>query len=197
MGYTTDFLGHIDINPALNEAEMAYLDAFRQSRRFDRRGGPYAVPGNPYLDEHDEYDVETTNRVAPGQPQLWCQWEVCWEGCCLTWDGVEKFYRPVEWLGYLIDHFLAPGAQASTSGLACFDDFTFDHRLDGLVIGNRRDDREMFAICVEDNVVSRRVLMPADTELGRRPALPYEKVVDQLAEWSERRKKAGRGLRAV
>lgn len=66
-GYTTDFIEHIDINPALNEAETAYLDAFRQSRRFARRGGPYAVPGNPYLDERDEYDVETTNRVAPGQ----------------------------------------------------------------------------------------------------------------------------------
>jgi len=47
MGYSTDFLGHIDIDPSLNDAEHQYLRAFSQSRRWDRRAGPYAVPGNP------------------------------------------------------------------------------------------------------------------------------------------------------
>lgn len=39
MGYTTDFLGHIDVHPPLNEAEQTYLTAFSRSRRFDREGG--------------------------------------------------------------------------------------------------------------------------------------------------------------
>jgi hypothetical protein len=40
MGYTTDFIGHIGIDPPLNEAEQSYLRAFAESRRWDRPGGP-------------------------------------------------------------------------------------------------------------------------------------------------------------
>ena len=61
MGYTTDFIGHIDITPSLNEAELAYLDAFRLSRRFDRLGGPDEVPGNPYADDRAYVDVDSYN----------------------------------------------------------------------------------------------------------------------------------------
>lgn len=197
MGYTTDFLGRIDINPGLNEAELAYLGAFCASRRFDRPEGPYAVPGNPYVDEHDDFDYETYNRVAEGQPQLWCQWEACWDGCCLAWDGHEKFYEPTAWLRYLIEHFFAPHAQASTGGLPCFEGFTFDHQLDGLVVGHRRDSRELFAICVQDNVVTERVLMPGDPEFQRRPRLAYEEVLDEWREDLARIRRGGRGLRAV
>ncbi|HET8663552.1 MAG TPA: hypothetical protein VFM08_04485 [Nocardioides sp.] len=197
MGYTTDFLGHVDINPPLTDAEQEYLTAFRLSRRFDRPDGPYAVPGNPYVDERDFVDSDTYSRVAPGQPQLWCQWEACWDGCCLSWDGHEKFYRPVEWLRYLIDHFLRPDAEASRSGLSQFNDFRFDHRLDGLLIGNRRDNRELFAICVQDNAVTTRVLMPGDSAYGGRPPLPYEIVLDEWKEELLRITQTGRGLRPV
>src|SRR5262245_28779808 len=31
VGYTTDFIGHVDIEPPLNEAEQAYLTAFASS----------------------------------------------------------------------------------------------------------------------------------------------------------------------
>jgi hypothetical protein len=197
MGHTTDFIGHVDISPPLNDAEQDYLTAFRLSRRFDRPDGPYAVPGNPYLDERDGRDIDAYNRVAPGQPELWCQWEMCWDGCCVAWDGHEKFYRPVEWLRYLIEHFLGPGAHAASSGLPQFEGFTFDHRLDGLVIGNRRDTRELFAICVQDNVVTQRVLMPGDTEYGKRTPLPYETVLDTWHEELAEMRRGGRGLRAV
>lgn len=40
MGYTTDFIGHIDISPSLNEAEQAYLSAFSLTRHYDREEGP-------------------------------------------------------------------------------------------------------------------------------------------------------------
>lgn len=132
-------LGHVDITPALNEAEVSYLDAFRRSRRFHRPGGPYEVPANPYADDEPGGALEAYNRPAPGQPQLWCQWQLCWSGCCLAFDGSEKFYEPVRWMRYLIDHFLRPGAQATGSGLDCFEDFTFDHQLEGLVVGCRRE----------------------------------------------------------
>ena len=195
MGYTTDFLGHIDIDPGLNEAEVAYLDAFHRSRRFDRTGGPYEVPGNPYVDERPEPNRAAYNRPAPGQPQLWCQWQPCWGGCCLAFDGIEKFYEPVRWLRYLVDHFLRPGAEASRSGQAHFDEFTFDHHLEGLVVGCRRDNKQLFGIRVQRNVVSTELLRPADPRYSDYPPLPYEDAIDRERKSSQRRKSSGRGRR--
>lgn len=197
MGYTTDFIGHIDISPSLNEAELAYLNAFRLSRRFDRPGGPYEVPPNPYAEERTGVDVDAYNRIAPGQPQLWCQWEACWQGCCLAFDGHEKFYQPVRWMEYLIEHFLKPGAEASNSGLSVFDEFSFDHRLDGLVVGCRRDNKELFGIRVADNVVTTETLWPADSRYLDYPPLPYEVEIDRDRKRSAARKRSGRGRRTV
>jgi hypothetical protein len=47
MGYTTDFIGHIDISPPLNDAEQAYLKAYAASPRTGTEQTPYVVPGNP------------------------------------------------------------------------------------------------------------------------------------------------------
>src|ERR1700712_4824336 len=51
MGYTTDFIGHIGIEPPLNQYEQAYLAAFASSRRCRTRDDPYDVPGNPAAEE--------------------------------------------------------------------------------------------------------------------------------------------------
>ena len=195
MGYTTDFVGHIDITPSLNEAELAYLNAFRLSRRFDRPGGPYDVPSNPYADDRAGVDVDTYHRTAPGQPQLWCQWEACWQGCCLAFDGHEKFYQPGRWMEYLIQHFLKPGAAASNSGLQQFEQFSFDHQLDGLVVGCRRDNKELFGIRVTHNVVTTEVLWAADSRYVDYPPLPYEVEIDRDRKFAERVKRSGRGRR--
>lgn len=48
------------------------------------------------------------NRPPSGQPGLWCQWIPNESGTALQWDGVEKFYDYVEWLQYLVVHFLKP-----------------------------------------------------------------------------------------
>jgi hypothetical protein len=137
--------------------------------------------------EHETVDVDTYNRVAPGQPQLWCQWVPCLDGCCLSFDGNEKFYRPVAWMRYLIQHFLKPGAAASRTGLPAFEHFTFDHRLDGMVVGCRRDNKELFAINVKANRVTEKVLRAGLPEyLGREP-LAYERAIDRWE--SERRRR--------
>ena len=189
MGYTTDFVGHFDITPPLNPAECEYLGAFTHSRRWDRPGGPYVVPGNPHAEEHPDAG-DRHNRPAPGQPQLWCQWVMGACADCLSWDGNEKFYAPVEWLVYLIDHFLKPGARASQVVDPQFDNFTFDHVLDGVVVGCRRDTRELFAIEVRDNVVRTHVLRPGDPEPWEVP-LPYEAANDR---WRTRRLCRNRNL---
>jgi hypothetical protein len=191
MGFTTDFIGHVDIEPALNQDEIEYLTAFGHSRRFDRPDGPYAVPGNPMAvleNERETVDVDTYNRVAPGQPQLWCQWVPCLDGCCLSFDGNEKFYQPVAWMRYLINHFLKPGAAASRSGLPAFEHFTFDHRLDGMVVGCRRDNKELFAIQVKANRVTERVLRAGLPEYFGREPLAYEREIDRWRASSRRRR---------
>ncbi len=38
----------------------------------------------------------------------YCQWRPSDDGMGIEWDGVEKFYNYVEWLEYLIAHFLRP-----------------------------------------------------------------------------------------
>lgn len=167
MGVTTEYLGRIEIVPGLNQAEYDYLRAFAYSRRCFRPAGPYAVvPAHPDYGRGDEA-TELFNSYAAGQPGYWCQWRPCGHGCCLGWDGHEKFYSGPAWMEYLIDHFLRPGAHAQTVGDEQFSGFTFNHRLDGLVVGERSDNQELFAIVVEDNAVRRQTL-----RLGE--PLPFE-----------------------
>lgn len=194
MGYTTDFIGHIDVSPPMNQDEQSYLTAFSQSRRFDREGGPYEVPGNPVAEARAPrtVPVETYNRTAPQQPGLWCGWVPCWDGCCLSYDGIEKFYGAAGWLEYVAEHFLRPGAYAQASGLVCFEAFTFDHRLDGVIAGCRRDNKELFLIRVEDNVVREQVLRPADPRYVDYPPLPYEVMNDRWESESSKKRRARR-----
>ena len=194
MGYTTDFIGHVDIEPMLNDDETAYLQAFSASRRYARPGGPYEVPPNPAADQEraDDVPVEIFNEAAPGQPGLHCDWVPCWGGCCLAYNGYERFYDPPAWMRYLIDHFLRPDAHASKSGLPSFGRFTFDHRCDGVIAGCRRDDKELFLIRVEDNEVREEVLPPADSRLIAREVLAYESYLDRQNDSRPRRRRKGR-----
>jgi hypothetical protein len=193
MGYTTDFIGHVEIYPPLNEQEMNYLTAFSQSRRYDRRGDPYAVPGNPAAERDEQLPAEVANTVSIGQPGYWCDWTPCWEGCCLSLTGREKTYRPAEWLRYLVDHLLGFEALARAERHPQLRGFTFDHELDGLVIGCRRDTKELSAILVEGNQVEEIVLHPADPRYRDYPPLPYEEEIDR---WAEIRPRRPRPIRA-
>lgn len=92
------------------------------------------------------------------------------------------------WLRYLIDHFLRRGAAASRTGDVLFDRFTFDHVLAGMVVGCRRDTKELFAIHVEDNVVTKRILRSGNDRLLQRAALAYEAVLDTERKRNPRRR---------
>lgn len=194
MGHTTDFIGHIDIAPSLNSDEIAYLTAFSESRRCERPGGAYAVPGNPRAEDSSAFSGDSYGRTPVGQPGLWCDWVPCWDGCCLAFNGAEKFYSPVAWLRYLIDHFLRPEAHASASDDPLFQHFTFDHVLDGTVVGCRRDNKELFAITVARNQVQEKTIRPADPRYVDYPPLPYEEVIDRdLTPRRQRRRTEGGG----
>jgi hypothetical protein len=186
MGVTTRYLGHVEISPPLNQDEHDYLRAFSRSRRSHRDRGPYEVFPTDPDDEaptlHGDAAAERYNRIADGQPGYWCQWVPCPQGCCLAWDGHEKFYAGGAWLQYLIDHFLRPGAHAESSPTSWFRRFTFDHDVNGVVVGEQSDNRELFSLTVEHGEVTRTILrrgerMPWDpgyVEKEEPPWLSYQ-----------------------
>jgi hypothetical protein len=92
----------------------------------------------------------------------------CPHGCCLVWNGHEKFYSGPAWLEYIIDHFLRRDADARTSGDSQFTGFTFDHEMNGIIVGEQGDNRELFLLRVEANEVTREILRRGY------PALPWE-----------------------
>ncbi len=63
---------------------------------------------------------------------------------------------------YLIDHFLRPGAHASTSGLPAFDAFTFDRVVNGAVAACRHDSDRLYLLLVEDNTLRRLTVAPGE-----------------------------------
>lgn len=78
MGYTTRFIGKLNIEPCPSDDIIDIVNKLSQTRHDDRK-----FPG------------------------IWCQWIINLENK-LEWDGAEKFYNYVEWLEYLIEKIFAP-----------------------------------------------------------------------------------------
>jgi len=129
MGYHTEFSGELTLTPALSPAQVAYLQAFAASRRTRRDatrlrsdavreavGLPVGRDGAFYVGDDEEAVLDYNNPPAD-QPGLWCQWVPSDDGTTLGttlgWDEGEKFYEYVDWMRYLVEHFLQPwGVQA-------------------------------------------------------------------------------------
>ena len=158
MGLHTDYLGSLRIQPPLSPAEVEFLKSFHRTRHCGDRAALDVVT-HP-ADNDQAGDVTSSSRVAVGMPELWCPWTCCDEGCCLRWDQGEKPYAPHQWLRYLIDTFLRPGAALAADPAARAVGLTFDHVLSGMLVGERRETAELFALAVKDNVVRRRTLVP-------------------------------------
>ncbi|GGM88294.1 hypothetical protein GCM10009721_11640 [Terrabacter tumescens] len=186
MGFSTRFLGRLDIEPPLNPSEVAWLTAYAE---LDRRHftDPYEVPVNPRafrLEQErqraEEFrqpparsgtsgrravtrDAFTTLTPGDGTPYPHLDWIPCRSGCCLIWDSATEKSRMAEaWLTFLIDHFLRPGAMARHSAKPDFAEFTFDHVLNGVIAAERDDTRELWLIRCRDNEISTQQLVPPD-----------------------------------
>ena len=155
LGYTTHFSGSVNIEPPLNAHEIDYLVNFMTSRRVKRISGPYTVEPRPYRHEAEDPDVISYNEPPDGQPGLWCSWEPSTDGREIEWSGAEKFYHAAEWMAYLIDHFLKPGAEASKTQSPLFESFTFNHIAHGTIEAQGEDPDDRWALIVEDNEVLR------------------------------------------
>jgi hypothetical protein len=106
--------GCVAIDPALDAAELGFLAAFCESRRWDRPGGPYEVPANPLAECVDvTVDIAAFGRPTAGQPSLVCAWLPTGTGSALMPRPVVSCAdEVVGWLRYLCDHFLV-GDQAA------------------------------------------------------------------------------------
>jgi hypothetical protein len=122
MGYTTTFGNGFKLDRPLEKDHCEYLKAFAHIRHmkrdesinrcYDRArldcGLPIGVDGGYYVGGDEVSYVDDYNQPPADQPGLWCQWTPNKEGTEIIWDGNEKFYKYVEWLEYLIQHFLQP-----------------------------------------------------------------------------------------
>lgn len=81
------------------------------------------------------------------------------------------------------------GSYAAASEEPLLTGFTFDHVLNGVVVGCRRDNKQLFAIRVVDNVVIEEVIHPADPRFLDYPPLPYEGAIDRDLPPSQQRRR--------
>lgn len=162
MGYNTDFEGSVTVTPPLNPHEVAYLRTFMGTRHMRRRSGPYFTDGSDEFGQ--DADVLDYHRPPPGQPELWCWWEPSEDGTAIGWNGAEKFRSPAEWMVYVIDTFLKPGATVQEELQrrrvpgrvypAEFGHFTFDHVVEGVINAHGQAPGDEWKLIVTANVVT-------------------------------------------
>ena len=158
MGYTTDFDGFFILDRPLTHEQREYLTAFAETRRMKRDVkiaeslpdprriitglpiGPecaYFVGGSGPAGQDRDTSIINFNVPPIGQPGLWCQWVPSEDGTHIQWDGGEKFYSYVDWLHYLLNHFLVP----------------WGYVLNGDVAFQGEDDNDRGVIMVRNNKV--------------------------------------------
>lgn len=150
MGYTTDFKGKIKVTPKLNQEEIDYLNKFSETRRMECDQGPYYVDRGGFMGQDDDQGkVKDYNRPPLCQPGLWCQWVPTECGEYIEWNETEKFYYSVEWMEYLIAHFIGPSPIA-ISELS----FLKGHTLAGKIKAQGESHDDTWTLVVEDSQVS-------------------------------------------
>lgn len=129
MGYDTKFRGRFKFDKPLTPAQINYLKKFSETRRMKRNNeklmnmpdpireavnlplgveGEYFVDGKGFAGQDRDDSVINSNQPATSQAGLWCQWVPDDAGTMLKWNGAEKFYNYIEWLKYIIEHFIEP-----------------------------------------------------------------------------------------
>jgi hypothetical protein len=129
MGYTTDFFGSFTLDSPLSIAQKNFLEEFAETRRMKRD-----VTKIPSIPNKNEKMIQLLKEVGLGLeyyggtgdfgqdrdpsvvdfnasgifPGLWCQWVPSEDGKEIVWNGSEKFYYYVEWIQFIIKHFLTP-----------------------------------------------------------------------------------------
>ncbi len=159
MGYTTDFIGTFTLDKPLTPEHKTYIEKFSGSRRMQRdeyttermddpyriavglpigSDSAYFVGGFGWFGDEEDGSIKDYNIPPRGQPGLWCHWVPTKDGMGIEWDGGEKFYRYIDWLKYIIQHFLKP----------------WGYVLNGKVNWEGEDRNDVGTIVVKDNTVT-------------------------------------------
>jgi hypothetical protein len=169
MGYQTDFIGYLQIDPPLGPRERSFINRVS--------GSLFPQESNAGLRVADQ-DDEVLRELVRRAPRGWSNWTVCPQGCCLSYDGGDKANHMVPWLTFLMATFLVAGAAAEgIGGMTC------DHVLSGMVVGSRRDTRELYSITVRDNDVEVELLWPGNLKWSDYPRLAYQTEIDRFRDW--------------
>jgi hypothetical protein len=171
VGYQTDFIGDLHVQPALGGAEIDLVNRISRSLHVGQEASE--------LRAVDALEA-ALRELTPCPPRGWSNWWAC-----------------AGWLKYLLETFLVPGA--AVSGHPAFEDFSCDHVLNGMVVGSRRDTREPFSITARENDVEVGLLWPGVPEWSDYAPLPYEQEIDRFREWlvDHRLKEARDRVRAL
>jgi hypothetical protein len=151
MGYSTDFTGQIKIEPALSQEEIDFLTKFSNSRRMNCKQGPYYVDRGGFMgQDHSDPLIVDYNQHPRCQPGLWCKWEPTKDGNYIQWDEGEKFSNSVEWMQYLINHFIGEDPIAKKEL-----PFLNPHKLSGEIQAQGEDYNDRWVLVVSDNHAKR------------------------------------------
>ena len=80
-----------------------------------------------------------------------------------------------------MDTFLVPGAAAR--GRAGLEQLTCDRVLNGMVIGSRRDNRELYSITVRESRREVELVWPGMPKWSTYPRLACQVEIDRFREW--------------
>jgi hypothetical protein len=164
MGYTTEFRGQFDLDKPLTPEHFAFLKKFASTRRMARFEDvlstmedpireaaklPLGLEGGYFVGSKDQFgqdfghkSVRDSNGPPMGQPGLWCQWVPNYDGTAIEWNEAEKFYNYIEWIEYLVTHFLAP----------------WGYKLNGVVEWRGEEWEDTGKITIKNNKVKSRLL---------------------------------------
>ena len=168
MDYHTKFFGHVNVVPPLSSQEIEYLNKFSDTRRMDRSKGPYFVNGTGYAGQDHESDIKDYNSPPSGQPSLWCHWVPTQDGSAIEWNGSEKFRNSLEWMKYLIEHFVGSNPFAKQVSTEEFS-FLQSHTLNGEIAAEGESESDRWTLSVKDNKVTKPVKTVAK-EVAPQPA---------------------------
>ncbi len=148
MPLITECTGAVRVEPPLNRYEVEYLTRFAHSPRRHRRKGPYYCSPDDFFRESARADYADVRhgRWRYGQPPGTCEWTPTPDGTAFVHtENPVRFTHGPEWMAYLIDTFVRPGARLQSEfprrytmhdgryWAPEFTYFTFDHICQGVI----------------------------------------------------------------
>ncbi|MCP4108392.1 MAG: hypothetical protein GY749_23080 [Desulfobacteraceae bacterium] len=114
--------------------------------------GAYFVggEGEPNISNGKNPSIISYNTPPNGQPGLYCLWKPSDDGTAIETDGSNDPYNYIEWLNYIIKHFLKPWGYVLNGEVSCI----YNLQLYSEKLDDDFDYREKGKIVVKNNEVS-------------------------------------------